>query len=124
MTTHNSNKRRTSMPLTGFEPAVPASERPQTYALDRAGTGIAEFICCHLTRGFLFLYEKTKEKNVYATRRGHILVWNLILCVLCAIRSTNSMKTKLHSLLWDLQCSFLLSSVSILATSLRLCILG
>ena len=29
------------MPPTGFEPAVPASERPQTHALDRAATGIS-----------------------------------------------------------------------------------
>ena len=28
------------MPLAGFEPAIPASERPQTHALDRAATGI------------------------------------------------------------------------------------
>jgi hypothetical protein len=26
------------MPSTGFEPAIPASERPQTYALERAAT--------------------------------------------------------------------------------------
>ena len=28
------------MPPEGFEPAIPASKRPQTYALDRAATGI------------------------------------------------------------------------------------
>jgi hypothetical protein len=28
------------MPLVGFEPMIPASARPQTYALDRAATGI------------------------------------------------------------------------------------
>jgi len=28
------------MPLAGFEPTVSAGERPQTYALDRATTGI------------------------------------------------------------------------------------
>ena len=27
------------MPPVGFEPTVPAGERPQTYALDRAATG-------------------------------------------------------------------------------------
>ena len=27
------------MPLAVFEPAIPASERPQTHALDRAATG-------------------------------------------------------------------------------------
>ena len=28
------------MPLAGFEPTIPASEGPQTHALDRADTGI------------------------------------------------------------------------------------
>jgi hypothetical protein len=31
------------MPRAVFEPATPATERPQTYALDRAATGIGEF---------------------------------------------------------------------------------
>jgi hypothetical protein len=35
------HKRQTSMPREGFEPAIPATKRPQTYALDRAATGIA-----------------------------------------------------------------------------------
>ena len=33
LTTHNTQKRQTSMPQEGFERAIPASERPQTYAL-------------------------------------------------------------------------------------------
>ena len=37
---HNTHKRRTSMPPAGLEPAIPASERPQIHALDRAATGI------------------------------------------------------------------------------------
>jgi hypothetical protein len=28
------------MPLEGFEPTIPVSARPRTYALDRAATGI------------------------------------------------------------------------------------
>jgi hypothetical protein len=28
------------MPPVGFEPAIPASERPQTHVVDRAATGI------------------------------------------------------------------------------------
>jgi hypothetical protein len=28
------------MPGAGYEPAMPATKRPQTYALDRAATGI------------------------------------------------------------------------------------
>jgi hypothetical protein len=31
------------MPRTGFEPEIPATKRPQTYALDRAATGIGLF---------------------------------------------------------------------------------
>ena len=37
--THNTHNRQTSMPPVGFEPTISAVERPQTYALDRAGTG-------------------------------------------------------------------------------------
>jgi hypothetical protein len=33
-------KRQTSMLTMGFEPTIPASARPQTYALDRAAAGI------------------------------------------------------------------------------------
>jgi len=39
LTTHNIHKRRASMPPVGFEPTIPASEQPQTHALDRAATG-------------------------------------------------------------------------------------
>jgi hypothetical protein len=30
------------MPQAGFEPAIPATKRPQAYALDRASSGIGE----------------------------------------------------------------------------------
>ena len=36
----NTHKRQTSMPPAGFKPAIPASEQPQTYALDHVATGI------------------------------------------------------------------------------------
>jgi len=43
LTTHNTRNRQTdrqtSIPPVGFDPTIPASERPQTYALDRAATG-------------------------------------------------------------------------------------
>ena len=45
LTTHNTHNRQTSMPLVGFEPTISAGERPQTYALDRAATGIG-FVTC------------------------------------------------------------------------------
>jgi len=34
---------QTSMPPVGFEPTIPASERPQTYALDCAATVIGYY---------------------------------------------------------------------------------
>jgi hypothetical protein len=40
LATHNTHKRQTSMLPAVFEPAVPASKRPQTHILDRAATGI------------------------------------------------------------------------------------
>jgi len=43
MTTHNIHKRQTSMPPAGLEPAIPASERPQKYAVDCPATGIGTY---------------------------------------------------------------------------------
>ena len=43
LTTHNTHKRQTSMPLAGFEPTIPERERLQTHALDRAATGTGNF---------------------------------------------------------------------------------
>jgi hypothetical protein len=40
LTTLITHKRQTSMSPAGFEPAIPASERPQIHALDREATGI------------------------------------------------------------------------------------
>jgi hypothetical protein len=39
LTTHNTNKRETSIPQTAFDPAILARERPQIHALDREATG-------------------------------------------------------------------------------------
>ena len=40
LTTHNIHNRQTSMPPAVFEPTIRASERSQTYALDREASGI------------------------------------------------------------------------------------
>jgi hypothetical protein len=42
LTTHNTHNRQTSMLAVGFEPAIPASERLQTHALDCTATGIGQ----------------------------------------------------------------------------------
>jgi hypothetical protein len=44
LTVHSTRKRQTSMPPAVFEPAVPASEGPQTYVLEGAAIGIGAFI--------------------------------------------------------------------------------
>ena len=41
MTTHYTHKRQTSITPTVFEPTIPGSEQPQTYALDSAATRIS-----------------------------------------------------------------------------------
>ena len=40
ITVLTTNTTQTSMPSAGFEPTIPVSGRPQTYALDHAATGI------------------------------------------------------------------------------------
>jgi len=39
----NTHNRLASMPPAGFEPTIPAGERPQAHALDRAATEIGQF---------------------------------------------------------------------------------
>jgi hypothetical protein len=45
------------MPPAGLEPAIPASERPQTYALDRAAIGIGQ------GQLYLYLFYVIKTEN-------------------------------------------------------------
>jgi hypothetical protein len=53
LTTHNTHKRKTFMPSAGFEPTIPARERPQTHALDTAATGIGNK-CVSESLGFVY----------------------------------------------------------------------
>ena len=48
LTTHNTHKRQASMPPAGLQPELPASERPQTQALERAATGIGWRKCVRM----------------------------------------------------------------------------
>ena len=45
LTTHNTRNRQTSIPPAGFEPAIPASDRPQTDELDGVATGDRLWMC-------------------------------------------------------------------------------
>jgi len=49
LTTYNTHNRQTSILPAGFEATIPATERPQTHAVDRAATGI----CCNMFWGSL-----------------------------------------------------------------------
>jgi len=72
-TTHNVHKRQTSMLPAGFKPTIPASERPQTHALDCASTGIGFKInvdpnflltsCSEITR-----YATGTKRTLYSVR--------------------------------------------------------
>jgi len=62
LTPHNTHKRQPSMPPAGFEPSVPANERPQTHAWDRAATGIG-FMCILLVYLKRYLQECTVRKT-------------------------------------------------------------
>ena len=64
LTTHNSHTRQPFKLPAGFEPTIPASKRPQTYALDRAVTGIGCF--------FSHFYKNTIRLNVSLLRICHI----------------------------------------------------
>jgi len=44
--THNSHNKQTSLSPVQFEPTISASERPQTYALDRAASEAASPVLC------------------------------------------------------------------------------
>jgi hypothetical protein len=50
-------KRRTYMPPAALEPTIPASARPQTYALDRAATGI----------GYVLVVKSNKSEKLRET---------------------------------------------------------
>jgi hypothetical protein len=49
LTTHNINKRQTSMPPAGLEPTVPASEWPQTHTLDDGTTSTGGYMASSWT---------------------------------------------------------------------------
>ena len=80
LTTHNTHNRQTSMPPAGFEPAIPAGDRPQTHALDRSATGIGNatpssgilylrivgksFTCDQVVRSRVFTSIKTQSSQL------------------------------------------------------------
>ena len=52
------------MPPAGFEPATPASERPQTYALDYAAAGLV-IVFLNLKFNFIFLPPTSRYSKIW-----------------------------------------------------------
>jgi hypothetical protein len=72
-TTYRHN-RQTSIPSAGFEPATPATKRPQTYALDRAATEVSRYL----------LQAYKSKRHVIST---HLIIMSFILITLQPIES-------------------------------------
>jgi len=79
LTTLNNHKKQTSMTPAAFEPAIPANERPQTYALDRAATEI----------GFICIYTRVPGTI-------HWLISKLLTWVYNSLRYSHQYTTDLH----------------------------
>ena len=83
LTTHNTHKRQTCIPPTGFEPAIPGSERRQTHALDLADTGIWKEIQITVSN-LLTISVNIFLKNKYQLWRLSQIypkIWLIIRCV-------------------------------------------
>ena len=59
LTTRNIHNRQTDMPPAGFEPAIPATDRPQTHTSDRAAPGMGTFTF-HSSKWHSFRFCSTK----------------------------------------------------------------
>ena len=68
LTINNAHKRQTSRPPAGFESAIPASDRPQTLALDRSDTGIGYRVSFIRTFVVRLLGRRSSDRGTY---RGH-----------------------------------------------------
>jgi hypothetical protein len=100
LTTHNIHERQTSMPLAGFEPTVPASERPQTHSLDHANTGIASTLLLESIRNYSppNLRCPILAKNEYFTTHDRVGAHSHSVCKALYIETTEKWRarTKTH----------------------------
>jgi hypothetical protein len=69
LATHNTHNRQISMPPVGYESTISAGERPQTYDLDRAATGIGNgmYLIIYFTTEFA-KYLWSNFNSFYATQ--------------------------------------------------------
>jgi hypothetical protein len=74
LTTQTLYKKQTSIPPVGFEPTIPASARPQTYASDRATTGVGYFKLYHSKHNTFHMHGLFCLQHVSAACAGHYQV--------------------------------------------------
>ena len=67
LTTHNTHDTETSMHTAGFEPAVPASERPQTLALDKCDYSERPTICTSIVS----VNDSAAKQKTWKIRKGN-----------------------------------------------------
>jgi len=73
LTTHNTHNRQTSMSPVGFKTTIPAGERLQTYALDRAVTGTDSYQLLRYKKKTPFL--RLWNAFSYSERRYAASIW-------------------------------------------------
>ena len=92
LTTHNNHKRQPSMPPKGFEPAIPANERPQTHPLDCAATGFGDS---------QYIIHNTADRLVLILKSGMIYQANqrksAFYCIISKIMNSLSTVSNVHS---------------------------
>jgi hypothetical protein len=77
LTTNNTHNRQTSMPQAGFEPTFPATERPQTHALDRPAPGIGRtsFTNTKFILHTLLIFQHVEAQPTYLTTNHLKAFW-------------------------------------------------
>ena len=90
LTAHNSHKRQTSMTTAGLEPEIPASERPQTHALDRAAPGIGLLLIYLFQTPFAYVSWIKNHRHKTKNTCWFCTVAILLFCHLIKVRTSLS----------------------------------
>jgi hypothetical protein len=88
LTKHNANKRQTSISPVGFKPAIAASERPRTHALNRAATGIILFWQPLVTKCHSLCYMPYLSLTAQMYKMGNFKYTNTVLKLIYSLKNT------------------------------------
>jgi hypothetical protein len=80
LTTHNTHKRQTSMPLAGFEPIIPASDRPQTHAFRPRGYWERQWRIFSKNNllNVVNIYQQATSQGALIFTDNHVITSNLV----------------------------------------------